>query len=228
MDMTALNTTTASTTAQITNTLPTESADISQSLGQEDFLKLMVAQVQNQDPFAPMENGDFIGQMAQFSSVDGINSMNDSLETMSAAFTHGQSLQATSLVGRQVVAPTATATLTAGNPVVGEVDLTDGVSSLVVDVKDSSGGIVQSLDLGPQAAGRVPFSWDGLGNDGNQQLDGEYHISANAMVNGEPAYFSTLMPVKVESVSLGGALQTPKLTLADGTNIGLDKVEQIH
>ncbi|MBT3966506.1 MAG: flagellar biosynthesis protein FlgJ, partial [Gammaproteobacteria bacterium] len=79
MDMTALNTTTASTTAQITNTLPTESADISQSLGQEDFLKLMVAQVQNQDPFAPMENGDFIGQMAQFSSVDGINSMNDSL-----------------------------------------------------------------------------------------------------------------------------------------------------
>ena len=185
--MTALNTTTASTTAQITNTLPTESADISQSLGQEDFLKLMVAQVQNQDPFAPMENGDFIGQMAQFSSVDGINSMNDSLETMSAAFTHGQSLQAASLVGRQVVAPTASATLTAGNPVVGEVDLKDGVSSLVVDVKDSAGAIVQSLELGPQAAGRVPFSWDGFSSDGNQQLSGNYHLSASAMVSGEKA-----------------------------------------
>jgi flagellar basal-body rod modification protein FlgD len=127
-----------------------------------------------------------------------------------------------------VVAPTATATLTAGNPVVGEVDLKDGVSSLVVDVKDSAGAIVQSLELGPQAAGRVPFSWDGFSSDGNQQLSGNYHLSASAMVSGEKAYFSTLMPVKVESVSLGGALQTPKLTLADGTNIGLDKVEQIH
>lgn len=226
-----MDVTTASTTAtnsQTTTAQTNTSADVTQSLGQEDFLKLMVAQVQNQDPFAPMENGDFIGQMAQFSSVDGINEMNASLEKMSSAFSHGQSLQAATLVGRQVVAPTPTATLTTGNSIVGEVDLTEGVSALVVDVKDSSGSIVKSIDLGPQAAGRVSFEWDGVGDDGNQQLAGDYRLSANAMLNGERAYFSTMMPIKVESVAVGAGVQTPQLTLADGTKIGLDKVEQIH
>jgi len=226
MDATIANS--AATNSQTVNAQAQKSTDGSQSLGQEDFLKLMVAQVQNQDPFAPMENGDFIGQMAQFSSVDGINEMNASLEKMSSAFSHGQTLQAATLVGRQVVAPTPTATLTSGHSIVGEVDLTDGVSSLMVDVKDSAGSIVKSIDLGPQAAGRIPFSWDGVGDDGNQQLIGEYHLSANAMLNNETVHFSTMMPIKVESVSVGAGVQTPQLTLADGTRIGLDKVEQIH
>jgi flagellar basal-body rod modification protein FlgD len=220
-------TSTTTTQTQYTNTLATEKADINQTLGQEDFLKLMVAQVQNQDPFAPMENGDFIGQMAQFSSVDGINAMNASLENMSKAFSHGQSLQAATLVGRQVVAPSTTANLTAGKPLQGEVDLTDSVSSLVVNIRDSSGVLVESLDLGPQAAGRVSFSWDGRDSEGNQQVDGDYYINAGAQVGGEEQSYSTLTAVKVESVALSG-LGTPQLYLANGTNIGLDEVEQIH
>jgi flagellar basal-body rod modification protein FlgD len=198
------------------------------SLGQTEFLKLMIAQVQNQDPFAPMENGDFIGQMAQFSSVDGIKKMNSSLESMADSFNHGQSLQAASLVGRQVVAPTSAAILTAGNPVFGEVDLTDNVSSLLVEVRDQNGGVVQSIDLGPQASGRINFSWDGADESGNQQLDGMYYVGASAPVGGVEKEFATLMGVTVQSVSLNGALKTPQLLLSDGTNIGLDKVEQIH
>lgn len=218
---------TSTTNTQFTNTLATENADISQSLGQEEFLELMVAQVQNQDPFAPMENGDFIGQMAQFSSVDGINAMNASLENMSAAFAHGQSLQAATLVGRQVVAPSSTANLTAGNPVQGEIDLTDSVSSLVVNVRDQSGVLVQSIDLGPQAPGRVAFSWNGKDAEGNQQLDGKYFVNAGAQVDGEEKSYTALTAVKVESVALTGT-GTPQLYLANGTNIGLDEVEQIH
>ena len=220
-------TSTTTTNTQFTNTLTTENADISQSLGQEDFLKLMVAQVQNQDPFAPMENGDFIGQMAQFSSVDGINAMNASLENMSAAFAHGQSLQAATLVGRQVVAPSSTANLTAGNPVQGEIDLTDAVTSLVVDIRDQSGVLVQSLDLGPQAPGRVAFSWNGQDDEGNQQVDGKYFVNAGAQIDGEEKSYSALTAVKVESVALS-AMGAPQLYLANGTNIGLDEVEQIH
>lgn len=223
-----INTTAQTTASQITNTLPTESADLNQTLGQEDFLKLMVAQVQNQDPFAPMENGDFIGQMAQFSSVDGINKISESMESMTSAFSQGQSLQAASLVGRQVVAPTDTATLTAGNPVVGEVDLTSGVSSLVIDIQDSTGAVVKSIDLGAQAPGRIAYSWNGLGDGGNQQLNGDYKVSASGSVGGEETKFSTLMPIQVSSVSLGASLQTPQLFLANGTNIGLDKVEQVY
>ncbi len=215
------------TTTQFTNTLTAENADISQSLGQEDFLKLMVAQVQNQDPFAPMENGDFIGQMAQFSSVDGINAMNDSLEKMSAAFSQGQSLQAASLVGRQVVAPSATANLTTGTPMQGEIELTESVSSLGLEIRDQSGVLVQTLDLGAQVPGRIAFSWDGNNIEGKQQLDGKYFINASAQVGGETKGYTTLTAIKVDSVSLAGGT-TPQLYLANGTNIGLDKVEQIH
>ncbi len=216
------------TTTQATGTLPANQANISQTLGQEDFLKLMVAQVQNQDPFAPMENGDFIGQMAQFSSVDGINSMNESLDKMSAAFSQGQSLQAASLVGRQVVAPSNVANLTAGNPVSGEVDLTESVTSLLVEVRDQSGVVVESIDLGPQAAGKIPFQWDGLNSAGVEQLDGSYYIHASAQVGGEVQNFVTSLPTRVNSVSLAGGTTVPKLYLANGTNIGLDSVEQIH
>ena len=218
---------TSTTNTQFTNTLQTEDADISQSLGQEEFLKLMVAQVQNQDPFAPMENGDFIGQMAQFSSVDGINEMNNSLEKMSASFSQGQSLQAASLVGRQVVAPSSMANLTGGNPVHGEIDLTDAVTSLVLDVRDQSGVLVQSLDLGAQVPGKVAFSWDGKDSEGNQQLDGKYFINANATVEGEEKGYTALTAVKVESVALNG-MGNPQLYLANGTNIGLDEVKQIQ
>ena len=226
-----INTQTAAETSALTassDSAATVAAAEAQTLGQTEFLKLMIAQVQNQDPFSPMENGDFIGQMAQFSSVDGIKKMNTSLESMAAAYNHGQSLQAATLVGRQVVAPTSAAILTDGKPVVGEVDLSDSTSSLVVEVRSATGDLVQSIDLGPRSSGRAPFAWDGKDSDGNQQVDGNYYVVASGPVEGIEKEFSALMGLAVKSVSLSGSLQTPQLYLQDGTNIGLDKVEQIH
>ncbi len=229
-----LNTTSqlsATSTAPATTTSSgssSQSADLSQTLGQKDFLKLMVAQIQNQDPFAPMENGDFIGQMAQFSSVDGINKISASMESLTTAFSHGQSLQAAGLVGRDVVAPSEVAILAAGKPVSGEVELTESVASVVVDISDSQGRLVDSIDLGSHTSGTVPFRWDGRDADGNQMDSGIYRVMANATVNGEVKSFETRVATRVESVALGGGNQTPQLYLADGTNIGLDKVKQIH
>ncbi len=229
--MEVTNTTTAtSTTTSLQGTSSSSSSTeaLNQTLGQEDFLKLMVAQVQNQDPFAPMENGDFIGQMAQFSSVDGINSMNKSLESMAAAFSHGQNLQSASLVGREVVAPTKSAVLSGGKEVEGEIDLPQTVSSLLVEVKDQYGSVVRSMDMGTQAQGTIPFKWDGKNDSGSQMLDGNYYVTASSVVDGETLNFTTSMAVKVNSVSIGSATEGPQLQLADGSNIGLDKVKQVY
>lgn len=205
------------------------SAASSQTLGQEEFIKLLIAQVQNQDPFEPMENGEFIAQMAQFSSVDGIKKMSASIEEMSKSFQHGQSLQAAALVGRQVVAPTSAAILSDGKPVMGQVDLPGSTSSLVIEVKNSTGSVVQSLDLGTQASGRVAFSWDGKNDQGVMQPDGNYYVVANGYVNGSDENLETQMGIAVESVTLGASSSGgPLLQLADGTKIGLDEVEQIH
>ncbi len=225
-----INSATTATATQTATASSSSTADLSQTLGQKDFLKLMVAQIQNQDPFAPMENGDFIGQMAQFSSVDGINKISTSMESMTAAFSHGQSLQAATLVGRQVVAPSSAAILTDGKPAVGEINLTESVASLMVDIKNDAGDLVRSIDMGPQVQGTVPFNWDGKDNNGNQLFAGNYQVSASAVIGGEQKNFSTMMSVKVDSVSLSGSglMKTPQLFLADGTNIGLDKIKQIH
>ena len=221
-----LNSTTS--TAPLSSGEQQVSAASSQTLGQEEFIKLLIAQVQNQDPFEPMENGEFIGQMAQFSSVDGIKKMSASIEEMSQSFQHGQSLQAAALVGRQVVAPTSAAILADGKPVMGQVDLPGSTSSLIIEVKDSKGSVVQRLDLGNQASGRVAFSWDGKDDQGVMQPDGNYYVVAKGHVNGSEENLATQMGIAVDSVTLGAASGGPLLRLADGTEIGLDEVKQIH
>ena len=92
-------------------------------LGQAQFLELMTAQLQYQDPLKPMENGDFLGQMAQFGTVSGINDLNTTVSSMNASFQSNQALQASTLVGRRVMVPSQTAFLKDGEPLIGSVDL---------------------------------------------------------------------------------------------------------
>ena len=90
-------------------------------LGLNDFLKLMVAQLNNQDPFEPMDNGEFLGQIAQFGSVTGLEELNQSFHSLAATITSDQGLQASALIGREVLAPIATGELTAGGMLRGQV-----------------------------------------------------------------------------------------------------------
>ena len=108
-------------------------------LGQEDFLELMTTQLQNQDPFKPMENGDFLAQMAQFSTVDGIQNLQKSFEQLSQSLVSNQALQAAGLVGRSVLAPTGLAALESGGAVKGVVSLPASSSEVTVHITDASG-----------------------------------------------------------------------------------------
>ncbi len=176
-----------------------------QSLGQDEFLELMTTQLQNQDPFKPMENGEFLGQIAQFASVRGIQSLQDSFSEISGALVSNQALQASSLVGRSVVVPGNHGVFTGEQPMIGGVELPNGADELVVRVFDQGGQLVKQMSLGAHNNGRVEFGWDGQSDGGDQVSPGVYRFEASARIAGQEVGAETMATVPVESVSLGKA-----------------------
>lgn len=173
-------------------------------LGQDAFLKLMTAQIQHQDPFKPMESGEFLGQIAQFSTVSGIQSMQQSLAGLSTALTSSQSLQAATLVGHGVMVPGDSAHLFADGGIAGAAQL-DASGEVVVEINDASGAVVRRLDLGIQPSGTVNFAWDGLDESGNRMPEGRYGIKATQVSGGSTASLATQVLGMVSSVSLGAS-----------------------
>ena len=174
-------------------------------LGMETFLKLMVTQLNNQDPFKPMENGEFLGQIAQFGSVSGLDKLNRSFDGLSASLTSGQALQAGGLVGHDVLAPIDTGYLGNGGAIRGQVELGSASPDVVVRVTDQVGQLVREMPLGPADSGTLPFSWDGMKDDGTYAAPGRYRINVQAVDNGTPVDLQTQLFSRVESVSLGGS-----------------------
>ncbi len=200
--------------------------DTRKELGQEDFLKLMTTQLQNQDPMKPMENGDFLSQIAQFSTVTGIGDLQKSFESLSESLVSNQALQAATLVGRKVLAPTGTAALAQGGSIQGSVELPSASSSVVVNIYDGAGQVIRRLDLGSQAAGPVSFQWDGLMDDGQYAPPGNYLVGAEAGFDGRTEAIETLIASEVRSVTVGngGGLL---LDLAGSGPLEFSQVRQI-
>lgn len=185
--------------------LTDKDAEKGESLGQAEFLKLMTTQLQNQDPMKPMENGDFLAQIAQFSTVQGIGDLNSNFSALSDSLVSSQALQATNLVGHQVLAPTGVAALKTGGSISGTVELPSASGEVVVNVLDQSGQVVRRLELGSQAAGSVEFQWDGLKNDGQYAGEGNYFLSAEASIDGQFETVDTLLVSEVRSVTLSNS-----------------------
>ena len=160
-------------------------------LGQEAFLELMTTQLQNQDPFKPMESGDFLGQIAQFSTVSGIGDLNESFATFAGSLASNQALQASTLVGRSVLATTEFGSLPEEQSFSGVVEITDTATDLNIEILDSSGQVVKQLNLGAQDQGLAQFIWDGIKDDGSKAAPGEYRIQAIADISGEQLEMNT-------------------------------------
>ena len=173
-------------------------------LGAEDFLKLMTMQLKNQDPFKPLDSGEFLGQLAQFGAVSGLKQLQSQFETLSSSIVSSQALQASSLLGREVLVNATSGYLEAGRPLVGAVDVPSGAQSVGVLVLDAAGQIVRSIDLGSQPPGLVGFSWDGRTDDGAMAAPGQYRLRAQTYMNGRAMDAAqTLISAPVESVTLG-------------------------
>ena len=198
-----------------------------QKLGQEDFIKLMTTQMNHQDPMKPMENGDFLSEMAQFSTVSGLKEIKDAFNGLATSLKSSQALQASSMVGRTVLVPGSMSTFSEGTPMKAAVDLETNIADLKISIMDDKGALVKEIDLGNKAAGVTHFSWDGMLAQDKKAMSGNYSIRASGMVDGKTESLSTLISDTVQSVSLGTGGQSVSLTLANAGSAGLADVKEI-
>ena len=172
-------------------------------LAQADFLKLMTTQLQAQDPTKPQDGAEFMSQMAQFGAVDGIDKLNKTMEGFGAMLTGGQAMQATALVGREVLTDQGGGFLAGTGNLKGVVDLPSSALNVQVKVSNASGALVRTIPIGTLAGGQSQFAWDGLTDAGARAAPGNYQIQATGIMDGKTVSVPTLTSAKVNSVSVG-------------------------
>ena len=197
----------------------------SMSLTSQNFLQLLLAQVQNQSPLNPMDSTAFMGQLAQISTVSGINDLNTQFSSLSNALTSNQALQAANLVGHKALVDAASLSWDGSNPVDGAVSLPSSSGDVKVRITDASGAAVRTIDLGSQPAGTSRFSWDGTDDAGNAVPPGSYDISAIAVDNGQNTALQTLAQAAIQGVSIGNGTLT--LDLQGIGSVELSQIQQI-
>jgi flagellar basal-body rod modification protein FlgD len=198
----------------------------SKELGQGDFLELMIAQMKNQDPFKPLESGEFLGQIAQFSTVSGIQELQTSFADVSTALYSNQALQASTLVGRSVLVNSTFAELPAGGSLSGMVQLPASADDVAVNIYSEGGQLLHVLHTGPQAAGAVNFSWNGT-KDNITLAPGVYRIQAISNADGKAEALETLVSGRVDSVTLGGPGEGIRLNLGSIGEVDFNAIKQI-
>ena len=218
----------ATTANQGSSAISTSTSGSPQMLSQADFLKLLTTQLNNQDPTSPTDSNTMLNQMSQIATVSGINNLLSSFQTLSSSITSGQSLQAANLVGQNILAPGTQAYLTQGGAVSGNFTLTTATSDAKLRVTDSKGNIVNQTDLGSQAAGTIPFGWNGTDGSGNPVASGVYNVSVTAMIGGKNTAVKTNLVSQVSSVSLSNGTTPTQLNLTGLGSIPLSSVVSIE
>ena len=223
--MSTITNSTAGIFEQLGLTKAPESAG-SKDLGQTDFLKLMTTQLRNQDPFAPMENTEFLSQMAQFGTVSGVEKLNTGFQSLSDALNGNRALQASMIVGSEVLVPSDINRL-GDTGLIGAVDLPAGTGDVTVRIEDMVGQTLATLYLGDQPAGLAEFRWNGETSNGTRATEGAYRMVAEGSVGDRREGLDTLASANVDSVTLGRGAGEFMLTLAGLGDISLDQVRQI-
>ncbi|WP_047049694.1 flagellar hook assembly protein FlgD [Vibrio mexicanus] len=174
-----------------------------QDLKQEDFLSLLTKQLAQQDPFKPVSNDQMIAQMASFATVDGIGKMNTQFESLNSSMTSNQALQASSLVGRDVLVPGAAGMKADGQAMSAMVKLPQSVDNLFVRIENEAGQLLRTFDAGAKSTGDNKVTWDGLDDNGNPLPEGRYKVRASGLLDGENREFEVSTYANVNSVLLG-------------------------
>jgi len=198
-----------------------------EELGQDEFLELMTTQLQNQDPLAPMENGDFIAQLAQFGTVEGIGELQASFDELTAVMTASDASDAASLVGKSVLSEGEVARFTEDGGLTGAVDVPDAVSNMQVQIETIGGVLVDSFNLDDQPAGMASFKWDGKLADGTTAPAASYVVRATGAGAQGPESLKTFVGSRVDSVSIGGNGKDIVLNLAGLGAKPLSEVSQL-
>jgi flagellar basal-body rod modification protein FlgD len=174
-----------------------------ESLGQADFLRLMTEQLQHQDPLNPMENSAFLGQLAQFSTVQGIQTLNSQFGNFADVLGNDQVMRGAALVGRDVMVPSARLALAEDGQVSGSV-AAPGPGTVTFSITDANGLPVHEFSVPASKAGEVAFSWDGSRDNGQTAAAGSYGITATyTSAAGARSVLDTYVKGRVESATVG-------------------------
>lgn len=198
--MTEINSTVA--TNPLLRELAIKNEEKSKELDKNAFLELMVAQLNNQDPLNPQENGEFIAQLAQFSSVEGIENLNNTVEVMSTSLQSSQALQASALVGRTVHVLSDKSYLAPEGAISGTIKLDRSTTNLTLNIANNAGVLIDQVDMGSQVAGDIRFAWNGKDANGVPYPAGEYLFTAEANISGAPEQIDIALSANVDSVSI--------------------------
>jgi len=216
---------------QVADTLGINTAndlnDRKTELSQEDFFALLTTQLAQQDPFKPLDNTEFVAQMAQFSSLESLQAMQTSFSDFASSMTSNQALQASALVGRTVLVPSNVASFDGSSEVRGMVALSSPAENAVLRIEDANGQLIKTIELGDLEQGPNDFTWDGTDENGYAVAPGFYKMSVSGSVYGQATSLPTGVYARVDSVNLGGAMGGVYLNLDGLGSVSLDDVSQI-
>jgi flagellar basal-body rod modification protein FlgD len=235
--MTTVNTTGSTSVSDLMSTMNAQNkttATESASAQADKFMTLLVTQMKNQDPLNPLDNAQVTSQLAQLSTVEGVNKLNDTLGTLMSSYQTSATLQATSLIGHGVLVDGNTINLQGGKGVFG-VNLGTAADDVQVQISDSSGKLVQSIDLGANKAGALPLAWDGIPDASKldasgkpvQLADGQYTFKVVATGGGQQLTDAGALAYdNVASVSTN-ATDGVKLNLPSRGMVALADIKQV-
>ncbi len=207
-------------------------------LGQDAFLQLMISQLKNQDPLSPQENGEFVSQLAQFSSVEGLDKLNSNFDTFANKFVSNQALQASTLVGRTVTVPGKTTALEPAGVVTTSAQVPPGASNFTLAIYKSSGSLAQTIDFDKVEGEELKLAWNGRDAVANGKVlsvpesfkgvdPGIYTFKLSALVDGKRTELDSNVTANVNSVTLGKN-GTLTLNLAGAGSVNLSDVKEIN
>ncbi len=188
------------------------------------FLTLLTTQLKNQDPLNPMDNAQLTSQLAQISTVDGIERLNATLSKLISGQSESQAYQAASLVGRGVLVPGMGLELVSGQGISG-IDLGGPADAVKVEIKDANGLLIRTLQLGPQETGVHAFAWDGTADSGAVAVDGRYSVTVTATRGSDTVNAERLEFGLVDSVVRQGTSMNVNVGRLGG--FGVNEIRQI-
>jgi len=196
------------------------------SLGQADFLTLLITQLENQSPLSPQDNTAFVAQLAQFSTLQGIEDLNSNFVSMNGSLKSSQAIQASALVGHTVLVDASTARLASGGEIMGTITVDEPVDDTLLNIYNPAGVLVRQELLGRQDAGDITFGWDGRDAGGASLAPGIYRFEALGLREGETVGLATALGANVNSVTIGA---NGEMTLnVDGIGpLGISAVKEI-
>src|SRR5579871_4911753 len=197
-------------------------------LSMNDFLTLMTAQLKNQDPLNPTDSNQFLNQLSELSTVEGISQLNTSLSSLSGSLLSTQAVNSAALVGQTILAPATSATLASGGSLSGAVQVPSGANEVVVTITNAAGATVDQF-VTAASPGLQSFSWDGTTSSGATAPPGTYNVAATALVGNTSEAAATYLNGTVSSVTLdnsGASGSSVVLNTAQLGSVPLSSVQQ--